>query len=101
MSAKGSSCQQPQSQREGCVQRAQSMTYGAVRQTKLVEELARSLLSRQPPDDGHDASATAFQIQGAIRLCVRILTSHVGESLILRDDASLSQMIRTRLVKAS
>lgn len=71
----------------------------AVRTNQLVEALAHELLA-----PGHDADANRgpdrrADVQGAVRLCVRILTSHIGEPLMLGDEASVTQVLNTRLVK--
>lgn len=71
----------------------------AVRTTQLVEALARELLTPGHDADANGGSDRRADIQGAVRLCVRILTSHIGEPLMLGDEASVTQVLNTRLVK--
>lgn len=75
--------------------------------TQLVQQLARSLISersgrRTTSTSAGDAQAapSEAQIHGAVRLCIRILTSHIGEPLMVEDEASIAQAIRTKLAKA-
>ena len=70
--------------------------------TQLVQQLARSLFDERSGRRTTSADAPAAseaQIHGAVRLCVRILTSHIGEPLMVEDEASIAQTIRTRLAK--
>lgn len=70
----------------------------ALHTTQLVEQLSRSLISEQSGRHS-DVVPSEVQIHGAVRLCIRILTSHIGEPLMVEDEASAAQAIRTRLVK--
>eukprot|EP00752_Nemacystus_decipiens_P006417 g5780.t2 len=72
----------------------------ALRTTQLVEQLARSIIAERSGRHGSDVVPSEVQIHGAVRLCIRILTSHIGEPLMVEDEASVAQAIRTRLVKA-
>lgn len=80
---------------------ASSSSNAALHTTQLVEQLARSLISDQSGSHGYgsDVVPSEVQIHGAVRLCIRILTSHIGEPLMVEDEASVAQAIRTRLVK--
>lgn len=71
----------------------------ALHTTRLVEQLARSLISARSSRHGLDVAPSEVQIHGAVRLCIRILTSHIGEPLMVEDEASIAQAIRTKLVK--
>lgn len=74
----------------------------ALHTTQLVQQLARSLIiSERSRRHDSDVVPSEAQIHGAVRLCIRILTSHIGEPLIVEDEASVAQVIRTRLVKVS
>ena len=68
--------------------------------TQLVEQLARSIISERSSRHGSNVVPSEVQIHGAVRLCIRILTSHIGEPLMVEDEASVAQAIRTKLVKA-
>lgn len=63
-----------------------------------LEEFVRRILSSRA-HGGHDDAGYEARVQRSIRFCVRILTSHLGEPLILGDEASITQIIRTRLEK--
>lgn len=80
---------------------ARTAASDAARTTQLVEALACTILKRRDfeNDDTGGAGAHEAHVQGAVRLCIRILTSHIGEPLMLGDEGSISQVIRTRLVK--
>ncbi|CAM9222888.1 unnamed protein product [Discosporangium mesarthrocarpum] len=67
------------------------------RTNRLVEALARTVLDVRSL--GGDVEPTLGQIRAAVRLCLRILTSKIGDPLVLGDEASIAQSIRTRLVK--
>lgn len=71
----------------------------ALHTTQLVQQLARSLISERSRRHDTDVVPSEAQIHGAVRLCIRILTSHIGEPLLVEDEASVAQVIRTRLVK--
>lgn len=77
-----------------------SSSDAALHTTQLVEQLARSIISeRSGVGHGSDVVPSEVQVHGAVRLCIRILTSHIGEPLMAEDEASIAQSIRTRLVK--
>ncbi|CAM9847403.1 unnamed protein product, partial [Ectocarpus sp. 13 AM-2016] len=78
-----------------------SSSEAALDTTQLLERLARSIISERCGRRDSDAAAapSEVQIHGAVRLCIRILTSHIGEPLMVEDEASVAQVIRTRLVK--
>lgn len=78
---------------------ASSSSDAALHTTQLVERLARSIISERSGRHGSDVVPSEVQIHGAVRLCIRILTSHIGEPLMVEDEASIAQAIRTRLVK--
>lgn len=78
---------------------ASASSDAALHTTQLVEQLARSLISERSGRHGADVVPSEVQIHGAVRLCIRILTSHIGEPLMVEDEASVAQSIRTRLVK--
>lgn len=80
---------------------APSSSDAALHTTQLVEQLARSLMSERSGRHGPDAVPSEVQIHGAVRLCIRILTSHIGEPLMVEDEAAVTQAIRTRLVKVT
>lgn len=73
--------------------------------TQLVQQLAHSLLFERSgrrttsTSAGAQAAPSEAQIHGAVRLCIRILTSHIGEPLMVEDEASIAQAIRTKLAK--
>ncbi|CAN0413486.1 unnamed protein product, partial [Ectocarpus sp. 12 AP-2014] len=78
-----------------------SSSDAALDTTQLLERLARSIISERCGRRDSDAAAapSEAQIHGAVRLCIRILTSHIGEPLMVEDEASVAQVIRTKLVK--
>lgn len=80
-----------------------SSSEAALDTTQLLERLARSIISERCGRRDSDAAAapSEAQIHGTVRLCIRILTSHIGEPLMVEDEASVAQVIRTRLVKVS
>eukprot|EP00903_Cladosiphon_okamuranus_P012519 g11722.t2 len=78
---------------------APSSSDAARHTTQLVEQLARSLISERHGRHGAEVVPSEVQIHGAVRLCIRILTSHIGEPLMVEDEAAVAQAIRTRLVK--
>lgn len=86
---------------EHSLRRARPATSDAIRATQLLQELARHLLlsDHAAADERGDTVTQRANVQGAVRLCVRILTSHIGEPLILGDEASIVQVVRTRLAK--
>lgn len=71
----------------------------AVRTTNLVVQLARSLMTGRRGQHGAGVVPSEAQINKAARMCSFLLTSHIGESLMAADEASVVQAIRTRLVK--
>ena len=70
------------------------------RTTNLVQELARNLITPRRRGQ-HEAGVIPSQekVNKAMKLCIMILTSHIGEPLMATDEASVVQAIRTRLVK--
>lgn len=71
----------------------------AVRTTNLVVHLARSLMTGRRGQHGAGVVPSEAQVNKAARMCSLLLTSHIGESLMAADEASVVQAIRTRLVK--
>ena len=67
--------------------------------TGLVKDLARVLLSGQGGRVEPGTAPSETHVNAVVRLCVRILTSQIGEPLISGDEASIALSIRTRLVK--
>lgn len=76
-----------------------SSSDAALRTTQLVQQLARRLISERPGRGGPQFTPSEAQVHGAVRLCIRILTSHIGEPLMMDDEASAAQAIRTKLAK--
>lgn len=73
---------------------ARTTSNSAMRTTRLIEALARSLFTT---GHGTDPPGGA-DIQGAVRLCVRILTSHIGEPLMLGDEACITQVLSAKMM---
>lgn len=90
---------QPSMESSSTARGAPSSSDAALHTTQLVEQLARSLISERSGRHGSDVVPSEVQIHGAVRLCIRILTSHIGEPLMVEDEAAVAQAIRTRLVK--
>lgn len=86
-------------QRAGFSSRERRSSFDAQHTTQLVQDLARTVLSGSARQGEPSAAPSETEIHGALRLCIRILTSHIGEPLMAEDEASVTQAIRTRLVK--
>ncbi|CAM9606481.1 unnamed protein product [Scytosiphon promiscuus] len=76
-----------------------SSSDAAFHTTQLVQHLARRLISERPGRVDSQFTPSEGQMHGAVRLCIRILTSHIGEPLMMEDEASAAQAIRTKLAK--
>ncbi|CAM9311005.1 unnamed protein product [Laminaria digitata] len=86
-------------QRASTISPPAESTSDAARTTNLVTRLARGLITGQRGQHGAGVVPSEAQINKAARLCSVLLTSHIGESLMAADEASVVQVIRTRLVK--